>query len=124
MYVWDRIESRKDYFSYKINRNNTFIRSVLEQLDDSQKTAVEMLLVHIESNIPLHQMHLDHDANHIDRSLEDDRLNDLFEQAVMTIEWNMYKGMDIKDAIKLVLQCEQFRGNDLLKKKINQKYSL
>ena len=124
VYVWDRIESRKDYYSYKINRNNTFIRSVIEQLDDSQKTAVEMLLMHIESNIPLHQMHLDHDANHIDRSLEDDKLNDLFEQAVMSIEWNIYKGMDVKDAINIVLQCEQFRGNDLLKKKINQKYSL
>ena len=82
-----------------------------------------MLLMHLESNIPLHQMHLDHDTNHIDRAVDDDALNDLYEQAVMAIDWNIFKGLSITDAINSVLKCEQFRNNDLLRKKINQKYA-
>lgn len=125
VYVWDRIESRQDYYSYKINRNNCFIQSVLDQLDDSQKTVVELMLQQIENNIPIHQMHLDHDDNHIDRSLnEDDKLNDLYEQATMAIDWQVHKGCSLIQAIATVLTCEQFRNNKDLDKLINKKYSI
>lgn len=124
VYVWDRIESREDYFSYKINRNNCFIQSVLEQLDDSLKTAVELMLQQIENNIPIHQMHLDHDENHIDRAVEDDKLHTLFEQATMAIEWQKYKGIQLHEAIKTVMSCEQFRNNPDLDKLVKKKYSL
>lgn len=124
LYVWDRIESREDYFSYKINRNNTFIRSVIEQLDDSQKVAVEMMLQQIESNIPIHQMHLDYDVNHIDKSEEEDKINELYEQAIMAIDWYVIKGEALHTAIEKVFACEQFRGNDKLKKKVTRKYLL
>lgn len=125
VYVWDRIESRQDYYSYKINRNNCFIQSVLDQLDDSQKTVVELMLQQIENNIPIHQMHLDHDDNHIDRSLnEDDNLNDLYEQATMAIDWQVHKGCSLIQAIETVMTCEQFRNNKDLDKLINKKYSI
>lgn len=124
VYVWDRIESRQDYFSYKINRNNCFIQSVFEQLDDSQKTVVELMLQQIESNIPIHQMHLDHDDNHIDRAVEVDKLNNLFEQAVMAIEWSLFKGNTLKQAVISIMACEQFRNNSDLDKLIKKKYSL
>lgn len=125
VYVWDRIESRQDYYSYKINRNNCFIQSVLDQLDDSQKTVVELMLQQIENNIPIHQMHLDHDDNHIDRSLnEDDKLNDLYEQATMAIDWQVHKGCSLIQAIATVMTCEQFRNNKDLDKLINKKYSI
>lgn len=124
VYVWDRIESRQDFYSYRINRSNCFIQSVLDQLDDSQKTAVEMMLQQIENNIPIHQMHLDHDDNHIDRAVEDDKLNNLFEQAVMAIEWQNFKGTSIKQSVQSVMTCEQFRNNPDLEKLINKKYSL
>ena len=125
VYVWDRIESRQDYYSYKINRNNCFIQSVLDQLDDSQKTVVELMLQQIENNIPIHQMHLDHDDNHIDRSLnEDDKLNDLYEQATMAIDWQVHKGCSLIQAIETVMTCEQFRNNKDLDKLINKKYSI
>lgn len=124
IYVWDRIESRQDYFSYRINRSNCFIQSVLDQLDDSQKTAVELMLQQIENNIPIHQMHLDHDDNHIDRVIEEDGLNNLFEQAVMAIDWQIFKGTSLAQAIKSVMACEQFRNNIDLEKLVNKKYSL
>lgn len=124
VYVWDRIESRQNYFSYKINRNNCFIQSVLDQLDDSQKAVVELMLQQIESNIPIHQMHLDHDDNHIDRAVEDDKVNSLFEQAVMAIEWQVFKGTPLTSAIQSVMSCEQFRNNPDLEKLINKKYSI
>ena len=124
VYVWDRVESRENYFSYKINRNNTFIQTVLEQLDDSQKTAVEMMLQQIESKIPVHQLHLDHDVNRIDRSEEEEKLTDLYEQAIMAIEWNVFKGVSLREAVTTVLTCEQFRGNEELRKKIYKKYEL
>lgn len=124
VYVWDRIESRQNYYSYKINRNNCFIQTILDQLDDSQKTSVELMLQQIENNIPLHQMHLDHDENHIDRSMEEDKLNNLFEQAVIAIDWQIYKGAPLSQAIKLVMSCEQFRNNAELEKLINKQYEI
>ncbi|MBR5168494.1 MAG: ATP-binding protein [Salinivirgaceae bacterium] len=123
-FVWDRIESREGYYSYKINRNNTFIKTVIDQLDDSQKTAVEMMLQQIESNIPIHQMHLDHDENHIDRPEDLDALNDLFEQAAMAIDWKIFKGQTINAAVQEVLACEQFKDSKELKKKIHKKYAI
>ncbi len=125
VYVWDRIESRQDYFSYKINRDNCFVQSVLEQLEDSQKTAVELMLQQIENNIPIHQMHLDHDDNHIDHSAEDnDKLNNLLEQASMAIDWQIHKGVTLSQAIATVMACEQFRNNQDLDKLISKKYSI
>lgn len=125
VYVWDRLEAREGYYSYKVNRNNTFIHGVLDLLNDEQKTAVEMMLQQIESHLPIHQLHLDHDENHIDRSEESvDKLNDLYEQATMAIEWALIKGTPLPEAVKMVLSCEQFKDNDDLKKKINKRYSL
>lgn len=124
VYVWDRIESREEYYSYKINRNNTFIRTVIEQLEDGQKDAVEMMLQQIENNIPIHQMHLDHDINRIDRATGTDESNELFEQAVMAIEWQIYKGVPLDIALKSVMSCEQFRDNAELNKLIIKKYDL
>lgn len=124
IYVWDRLELREDFYSYKINRNNCFISSVLEQLDDNQKNAVELMLQQIESNIPIHQMHLDHDVNKIDRTNDEDKLNDLCEQAVMVIEWYVFKGTPLMEAYKDVMACEQFRNNHDLDKLIRKKYSL
>lgn len=124
VYVWDRIESRQDYFSYKINRDNCFIQSVLEQLDDSQKHSVELMLQQIENNIPIHQMHLDHDDNHIDRAVDEDKLNDLYEQASMAIDWQVLKGTALSNAVKSVLSCEQFRDNNELDILIRKKYVL
>lgn len=125
VYVWDRLEAREGYYSYKVNRNNTFIHGVLDLLNDEQKTAVEMMLQQIESHLPIHQLHLDHDENHIDRSEESvDKLNDLYEQATMAIEWALIKGTPLQEAVNMVLSCEQFKDNDDLKKKINKRYSL
>lgn len=124
VYVWDRIETREDYYSYRINRNNSFIKAVIEQLDDDQKNAIELMLKHIESNIPIHQMHLDHDVNHIDRMEDDDKQADLFEQASMAIDWQIFKGINQNDAVSSVMSCEQFRNNPVLMKQIKKKYSL
>ena len=124
VYVWDRIESRENYYSYKINRNNYFIQSVLSNLDDNQKNSVELMLQQIETNIPVHQMHLDHDSNKIDRNEECDKVNDLFEQAIMAIDWLIFKGTPVNDAISSVISCEQFRNNPELDKLIQKKYSL
>lgn len=124
IYVWDRIESRQNYFSYKINRENRFIQSVIEQMDDKQKVALEMLFQQIETNIPIHQMHLDHDENHIDRTTERDRLQNLYEQACQAIDWQIFKGVPATDAVNSIMICEQFRDNTELSNRISQKYQL
>ena len=94
-------------------------------MEDSQKAAVELMLQQIENYIPIHQMHLDHDDNHIDRSAEEeDKLNNLFEQATMAIDWQIYKGISPSQAIASVMACEQFRNNKDLDKLISKKYSI
>ncbi len=124
IYVWDRIESRQNYFSYKINRDNRFIQSVIEQMDDKQKIAIEMLFQQIETNIPIHQMHLDHDENHIDRTTDRDQLQNLFEQACQAVDWQIFKGTLPQDAVKSIMECEQFRDNAKLSNLISKKYQL
>lgn len=124
IYVWDRIESRQNFYSYKINRDNRFIQSVIEQMDDKQKVAIEMLFQQIETNIPIHQMHLDQDENHIDRAIDNDQIGNLFEQACQAIDWLVYKGTPVADAVQSIMACEQFRGNPELSNLINKKYEL
>ena len=69
-------------------------------------------------------MHLDHDENHIDRAVENDQLNNLFEQAAMAIDWQVFKGASLAQAVQSVMACEQFRNNPDLKKLISKKYAL
>lgn len=124
VYVWNRIESRNGFYSYRINKDNCFIKAVYSQIPDDTKHLVDMMLKQIEQNIPIHQMHLDHDENRIN-SNDDIYINeDLFEQAICTIEFLLNDGMDERTAINKTLNCAQFRNNDKLKLKINKRYNL
>ncbi len=124
IYVWDRLEARKGFYSYSINRNNYFIQAVLQGLPDDQKSKVEMMLKEIERNIPIHQMHLDHDVNKIEPESDKEDISELLEQAIMAVEWQHFIGKDYQDAVNGILTAEQFRNNDELRKKLNEKYSL
>ena len=124
IYVWDRLEARKGFYSYSINRDNYFIQAVLQGLPDDQKSKVEMMLREIERNIPIHQMHLDHDVNKIDPKSEEEDISELFEQAVMAIEWQHLIGKNYQDAVSCILTAEQFRNSEELKNKLNTKYNL
>lgn len=123
VYVWNRLEARQGFYSYHINRENYFIQAVLDELPDEYKNKVEMMLREIERNIPIHQMHLDHDVNRIDTESNKEDISDLFEQAVMAIEWQHIMGKDYAEAVKCILTAEQFKNSDELMKRINTKYN-
>lgn len=124
IYVWDRLEARKGFYSYSINRDNYFIQAVLQGLPDDQKAKVEMMLKEIERNIPIHQMHLDHDVNKIDPESEKEDISELLEQAIMAVEWQHVMGKDYQDAVNSILTAEQFRDSEELKNRLNKKYNL
>ena len=124
VYVWNRIESRNGFYNYKINKDNCFIKAVYSQIPDDVKHLVDMMLKQIEQNIPIHQMHLDHDENRINSNEDVDIDEDLYEQAICTIEFLLKNGMDESTAVYKTLNCAQFRGNDSLKLKINKRYKL
>ena len=124
IYVWDRLEAREGFYSYSINRDNFFIQAVLQSLLDDQKAKVEMMLKEIERNIPIHQMHLDHDVNKIAPKSDEEDISELFEQAVMAVEWQHVIGKDYQDAVNSVLTAEQFRNCEALRNKLNNKYNL
>lgn len=124
IYVWDRLEARKGFYSYSINRDNYFIQAVLQGLPDDQKSKVEMMLREIERNIPIHQMHLDHDVNKIDPKSDEEDISELFEQAVMAVEWQHVMGKGYQEAVNSILTAEQFRNREDLKNKLNKKYNL
>ena len=42
----------------------------------------------------------------------------------MAIDWQVFKGKSLVDAVESVLSCEQFRNNKDLEKLINKKYGL
>ena len=124
VYVWDRLEARKGFYSYTINRENFFIQAVLAELPDEYKNKVEMMLKEIERNIPIHQMHLDHDVNKIVPESDKEDFCELMEHAVMAVEWQHVIGKTYAEAITCVLTAEQFKDNVELKNKLNQKYNL
>lgn len=123
VYVWDRIESRNGFFNYKINRKNCFINAIIDRIPNECKTDVELLLRQIEQNIPVHQMHLDHDANRIEPDKDFD-ISDLLEQAIMTIDFLHSTGLNIEAAVQKTLKCAQFKNNAVLTTKIKNKYLL
>jgi tRNA A37 threonylcarbamoyladenosine biosynthesis protein TsaE len=83
-----------------------------------------MMLREIERNIPIHQMHLDHDVNKIDPESDKEDISDLLEQAIMAVEWQHVMGKDYQDAVNIILTAEQFRNNEKLKIELNKKYNL
>lgn len=123
VYVWDRIESRNGFYSYKINRNNCFIKAVIDRIPDYCRTDVEMLLRQIEQNIPIHQMHLDHDINRIEADNDFDG-SDLYEQAIMTVDFLHKTGLDYNSAIKMTIKCSQFKNELNLLTKLNKKFQV
>lgn len=123
IYVWDRIESRNGFYSYKINRKNYFVKAVVDQIPDEYKNILESLLKQIEQNIPVHQIHLDHDINRVDPDTICD-VDDLYEQAIMTIEFLISTGYDKKSAILKTLECTQFKNNEFLERKLYKKYAI
>lgn len=124
VYVWDRIESRNGFYSYKINRENFFLKSIINQIPTDKQYLVELMLKEIEQNIPIHQMHLDHDRNKIDMDANKAITDELYEQSVITIEWLHTVGTSYEDAVSKVLKCEQFRNNEKLKEMICKKYNV
>ena len=123
VFVWNRLEARKGFYSYSINRENYFIQAVLQGLPDDQKSKVEMMLREIERNIPIHQMHLDHDVNKIDPESDKEDISDLLEQAIMAVEWQYVIGKSYQDAVNVILTAEQFRNNEELKTELNKHYN-
>lgn len=124
VYVWNRIESRNGYYSYQINKDNLFIKAVYSQIPEESKSLVDIMLKQIEQNIPIHQMHLDHDVNRIDANDAIDANDDLYEQAICTIDFLINSGKDKNTAIENTLKCIQFRNNDNLKLRLTKKYEL
>lgn len=123
VYVWNRIEHRHGFYNYTINRENCFVKAVFDQIPDESKSALEMLLSQIEQNIPIHQMHLDHDVNRIDTD-ENKDVEDLFEQAILTIDFLHGIGLDYRSAVAKTLLCAQFKNNEQLERKLKKKYDL
>ena len=69
-------------------------------------------------------MHLDHDENRIDTNNDIDSNEDLYEQAICTIEFLVSNGLNVKSAVSKTLNCVQFRNNKDLNTKISRKYKL
>ena len=123
VYVWDRIEARDGFFSYKINRKNCLIKALCEKFPDEYQSDLEMLLKQIEQNIPIHQMHLDHDVNRIESENPDDN-SDSLENAIMTIEFLHTTGLPYKDAVEKTLKCIPFNNDIALIVQLKKRYSL
>lgn len=124
VYVWNRIEARNGFYSYRINKDNYFIKAVYSQIPDSAKVFVDMMLKQIEQNLPIHQLHLDHDENRINPNEDTDVTADLLEQAICTIEFLISNGLDIQTATENTLRCVPFRSNNDLKSKISKYYKV
>ncbi|MGO4182188.1 ATP-binding protein [Paenibacillus sp. TAF43_2] len=58
VHVWDRIKTREGGIVYEINRDYPLIE-VLREMGESEKSAIEQLLIQIERGLPLNQLYVD-----------------------------------------------------------------
>ena len=121
-YLWNRIEGRDKQYFYEINRDSEFVNYIRRQVSDESYTYIEMLMDEIEKNIPYQQMYIDQANNSIIEKEDDNREDEIFQEAVMMIDFAVKYGSVVDDAIKKLMHSEPFCNSKELEEKLKEKY--
>ena len=82
-----------------------------------------MLLEELERNVPIQQMYIDQANNSITQKEAEDRENDIFQEAIMMINFaKQFK--EPKDIIETLLTSEPFCNFENLKEKLYKHYEI
>lgn len=123
-YIWDRIKERNDRYLYKINRNSRIFDILKDQFDNTQMSYLEMLLEEIEDGVPYQQIYIDMSNHKISDDVDEERLKDIFNKAMIIINLSHKMGQSNIDAIlDKLFSSEPFCKHPKMKKKLYEEYS-
>lgn len=120
-YIWDRIQSRGEQFTYRINRESKIFNLIRNSVDDSTWSRIDMVLEEIENAVPYQQIYIDKSQNQVDDTVEDERLADVEAKARMLIDLAESIGSnDTGNIIDELFKSEPFINYPALKQKLKE----
>ena len=117
-YVWSRMKGRNEHYYYQINRESNLYKMVREKLSDENLAYFDMFINEVEKNFPIQQLYVDKSQEVVEIAESEDRAGELYELGVTIISSMRKAGLPLEEAIKQVLNMEQYVNNLDLKKKI------
>lgn len=108
-YIWERISQRQGMYTYRINRSSSVFRLIEDEISDTARAHLEMILEEIENNVPYQQIYIDKSQNVIDENQDDGRIADLEEKAEAMISIMLKSGsISREEAVAKLLTVEPF----------------
>ena len=96
---------------------------VREKLSDENLAYFDMFVNEVEKNFPIQQLYVDKSQEVVDIAESEDRAGELYELGITIISSMRKAGMPLEEAIKQVLNMEQYVNNSDLKKKITNYFN-
>ncbi len=121
-YIWDRIQSRGEQYTYRINRESKIFNLIRNSVDDATWIRIDMVLEEIENSVPYQQIYIDKSQNQVADAVEDERAADVEAKARMLI--NIAKSLGSNDAdgiIEELFKSEPFINYPALKLILKEK---
>ena len=94
-----------------------------EKLPDESLAYFDMFVNEVEKNFPIQQLYVDKSQEVVDVVESEDRAGELYELGITMISSMCKAGMPLEEAIKLVLNMEQYTNNADLKKKLTNYFN-
>ena len=123
-YLWNRIENRDKHYFYEINKDSNLFNFVKSKISDEEYSYVEMLIDEIERTIPIQQIYTDQSSNLIVNKDEKNRKDEVFQKAVLMIDYGVEFGRSVKEIIDNTFSSEPFCDFPDLKESLYKHYSI
>lgn len=109
-YIWDRIKvPHEEQYFYKINRESKVFDIIKENVDDETWNRIDMVLDEIENAVPYQQIYIDKSQNKVYDTIDDERLADIKNKAVILIKIALKMGNTNKEeAVEQLFKSEPF----------------
>ena len=117
-YIWNKMDGREGKKFYKINRSHRLF-DLLDNVNDADRNKFEIILDEIEQNIPYQQIYLDMCDHVIDDVVDDERINEIENEARLLIHYSLKISSQSKEEIiEKLFNAEPFCKYPNIKKKI------
>lgn len=122
-YIWNRIEGRDNGYYYEVNRGSELISFVKHKIPDEYIAYVDMLIDELERSIPIQQMYVDQSNNSIIEKDDPNRMDDIFQKAVLMVDFTK-EFSNPKDVIEKLFNSEPFCDHRELKERLYKHYNI
>ena len=120
-YIWERIETRNNNFTYRINKDSRIFDIIKDKTDDTTWNLMEMVLEEIEQSVPYQQIYIDKSSNSVDDKIDENRKEDIKSKAVMLIKMALQVGNSTyEEIIERLFLSEPFMKYPTLKDELTE----